>query len=432
MSLSPPERPRIVLVAPNVSRLMGGEAIKSLHIFQGYRDLGFDVRQVAHARVRAELSRDMPELPVDYVEDGPVQIWLHRLGLSWLLGFVGSWLLTRRARQLVDETAPWLVHFTAPISPSYPFLPVKGVPVVIGPLNGNLLHPPAFHDRESRAKRIGALLLRPAQLANQYLLGGKRGATLFISGGQRTVAALELGGCRRDQMVFTLDSGVHDDLRHAPRLTHAGVNHHFLFVGRLVRYKGCDLAIKALKFAPDAILDIAGDGEQRAALEALAVAEGVADRVNFLGYIPSGPALFDLWRRARGFVFPSLAEANGIVIQEAMMIGLPVVAVNWGGPVELLDAQTGILIEPDDEHSVVQGLAAALRTLAADPALAERLSVAARLEAEHRGFAWSTLLQNWAGLYDEVLARAGSERRFQPWLAAHAPPNEAPAAPAAG
>lgn len=416
MSPSVVERPRILLVAPNVSRFMGGEAIKSLHILQGYRDLGFDVAQVVHARVRSELSRDMPDLPVHYVEDGPVQVWLHRLGLPWLLGLVGSWLLTRKAQQLIDERQPWLVHFTAPISPSYPFLPVKGAPVVIGPLNGNLLHPPAFLYRESRAKKIGALLLKPAQLANKYLFRGKRGASLFISGGQRTVAALELGGCRPGQMVFTLDSGVSDDLLHAPRITHQGVNNRFLFAGRLVRYKACDLALKALKFAPDATLDILGDGEQRAALEALAVQEGVADRVNFRGYIPSGPASFDIWRGYRGFIFPTLAEANGIVVQEAMMMGLPVVAVDWGGPAELLDAESGILLKPTDEQSVVHGLADAMKRLAAEPELAERLSVASRQKAEQQGFAWQALLREWIGLYDEMLAKSGSARRFTPWL----------------
>lgn len=418
MNPSPPERPSILLVAPNISRMMGGEAIKAWHIFHGYRALGFDVTQVTHARVRNELSRDMPDVAVDYVEDGPVQVWLHRAGLSWLLNLVGSWLLTQKARQLIKERKPWIVHFTSPISPSYPFLPLTGAPVVIGPLNGNLLHPPAFLDRESRTKKIGARLLHVAQLANKYLFRGKRKASLLISGGQRTASALELGGCRAAQMIFTLDSGVSDDLARAPRLTHEGANHRFLFVGRLLRLKGCDLAIKALRSAPDAILDIVGDGEYRAALEALAVEEGVADRVNFLGYIPSGPAMFDRWRRARGFIFPSLAEANGIVIQEAMMIGLPIVALNWGGPAALLDAQTGILLEPDGEQGVVQGLADALRRLAVDPALAERLSLAARAKAEHLGFSWDALLRNWTGIYDDILEKAGDDRRFKPWLAA--------------
>lgn len=410
-------RPRVLLVAPNISRVMGGEAIKALHVMLGYRELGFEVIQVAHARVRQEMAGYAPEAEIHYVEDGRAQVTAYRLGLKWIVELIGSLLLSRRAQRLVRERQPWIVHFTSPISPSYPFFPVRGAPVVIGPLNGNLLHPPAFLHRESRAKLVGARLLGLAQLANRHLFRGKRGATLMVSGGERTVKALEMGGCTRDQIVLTLDSGVNDALRAKPRLTHEGSNNRFVFIGRLVRYKACDLVIRALRLAPDAVLEVIGDGEERAALEALAAEQGVADRVVFHGYMPTGPALFDRLATYRGFMFPTLAEANGIVIQEAMMIGLPIVAVNWGGPAQLLDADTAILLEPESEEAVVRGLAEAMTTLAGRPALAERLSRAARARAEALGFDWQSLLRDWIGLYDRVLAGEGSDRRFGDWLA---------------
>ncbi len=229
------------------------------------------------------------------------------------------------------------------------------MPVVIGPLNGNLPHPPGLSHREPAAKRIGKALLGAAQILNRFVFTGKRGARLFVSGGERTVKALELGGATRDQIVATLDSGVAAELCALPRLTHAGTNWRFVFLGRLVRYKACDLVIRALKLVPQAELDIIGDGAERPALEALAKAEGVADRVHFLGYTADRAALFEKLKDYRAFVFPTLAEANGIVIQEAMMLGLPVVTVKWGGPVELLDEDSGILIEPGSEDAIVDG-----------------------------------------------------------------------------
>lgn len=412
MTTDSADRPRILLVAPNISRFMGGEAIKSLHILEGYHARGFDVVQVCHARVRREITDYAPHLPVHYVEDGPVQVWLFKRRLNWLLGFVGSWLLRRKAQQIAAGMKPWLIHVTSPISPSYPFLPVKSAPMVIGPLNGNLLHPAAFSHRDSRSKVLGARFLPFVQAVNRLCFGAVQRATLFISGGERTVKALEFAGCRREQMVFTLDSGVSDDLRAAPRMTHRGKNWRFVFVGRLVRYKACDLAIQAIAKVPHATLDVMGDGPEREGLERLARDLGVSDRVHFLGYQAAGPAMFERWRAYRAFIFPTLAEANGIVIQEAMMIGLPVVAVDWGGPAELLDRETGILIPPTDPQTVVAGLADAMTKLGRNPDLAECLSIAARAKAEQLGYDWQTLLENWLGHYNDVLAKAGSAHRF--------------------
>lgn len=414
------EPPRILLVAPNVSRFMGGEASKSLHVLEGYADRGLKVTQITHARVRPEMSEYRPDLDMIYVEDGPVQVFLYKCRLHWPLMVVQCWLLGRAARKAVKDRRPDIVHFTSPISPSIPYFPVPGAPVVIGPLNGNLPHPPGLSHREPFAKRVGKALLGTAQLLNRFVFTGKRGARLFVSGGERTVKALELGGATRDQIVMTLDSGVAEELTALPRLTHKGINWRFVFLGRLVRYKACDLVIRALKLVPDAHLDIIGDGAERPALEALAQAEGVADRVHFLGYTADRAALFEKLKAYRAFVFPTLAEANGIVIQEAMTLGLPVVTVKWGGPVELLDERSGIMIEPESEEAIIAGVAAAMTRLATDPDHAESLSRAAREKAERLGFRWDALLESWLGLYDDFLAGRGRRPRFRDWLAAQA------------
>jgi glycosyltransferase involved in cell wall biosynthesis len=59
-----------------------------------------------------------------------------------------------------------------------------------------------------------------------------------------------------------------------------------LFVGRLQPWKGVDTAIRAIALTPHATLQIAGDGEQRQALEALVVELDLCDRVTFLGAVP--------------------------------------------------------------------------------------------------------------------------------------------------
>jgi glycosyltransferase involved in cell wall biosynthesis len=413
-----PERPKILLVAPNVSRMMGGESIKALSILEGYEAMGFEVTQIAHARVRDEMQAYRPDLDIIYIEDTPILRLLYRLPLPWLFMAAESLALYRAAQKCIDARQPWIVHVTSPISPTRPHFRLHGAPVVIGPLNGNLTHPPALLHRESKVKVLQEKLLGLSQRLNRIFFRGKLAATLFVSGGERTVRALEMGGCRREQIVMTLDSGVSSQFRERPRLCHEGVDWRFMFAGRLVPYKACDLVIRALRKVPSARLDVIGDGWTRPQLEALAAAEGVADRVSFLGYIPSGPELFDRFANYRGFAFPSLAEANGIVVQEAMMMGLPIIAVNWGGPAELLDARTAMLIEPESEEAIIDGVARAMALLATQPERAEALSVAARAKAEAAGFDWPTLLRNWVALYDDVLEKLGRGRPFGQWVAA--------------
>jgi glycosyltransferase involved in cell wall biosynthesis len=239
------------------------------------------------------------------------------------------------------------------------------------------------------------------QLVLGGLFRGKREAFILAAGGERTMHALRLGGCSPDRLVPTLDSGVPDALvDRAPR-AQQGYDPSCVFLGRLVAYKGCDLAIRAIAAARDRrlTLDVLGDGPERAALEALAAELGVADRVRFEGWVQPGPALYDRLSAYRVLVMPSLAEANGIAFQEAMTLGVPIVCVDWAGPHELLTADDAILVEPTDQASVVAGIADALDTLASDPAAADRLAINARARANATGFRWRDLLTRWEEIY---------------------------------
>ncbi|GGB24177.1 hypothetical protein GCM10011380_12180 [Sphingomonas metalli] len=396
---------RILLVAPNISRRMGGEGLKALQIHLELRALGHDVRQVAHARVREEMAVAYPDLAIDYVEDGPAQIWFHRLKLKPLLALLNAWQLHALARSVARDFRPWVVHFTSPISPVLPYFHMPEQRVVIGPLNGNVAHPPAFKMREPRGKRLGRLILAPMQAVLGRLFRGKRDALLLISGGERTMQALELGGCARAQMVETLDCGIPDALVDHARFVQQGVNHRFVQLGRLTGYKACDLSIRAVAQAdPATTLDIIGDGEERDALEALAARLGLADRVRFVGWVPAGPNLYARLSQYRALVLPSLAEANGIAFQEAMVLGLPIVCVDWAGPQQLLGPGEAIMLPPDGEAQVVAGIAAAMDRLARDPAYAESLSRAAHARAAALGFRWRDLLARWLPLYRRAAA----------------------------
>ena len=97
-SVHPRQPIRILLVAPNVSARMGGEAIKAFHTMRGLKDLGLDVIQLTHERVQAELRETCPDSDVRYIKDEPILIAFYRLKLGWLFAAWSSWLLHRAAR----------------------------------------------------------------------------------------------------------------------------------------------------------------------------------------------------------------------------------------------------------------------------------------------------------------------------------------------
>ncbi len=163
-----------------------------------------------------------------------------------------------------------------------------------------------------------------------------------------------------------------------------------LAVGRLASPKGFDDAIRALAVlrarGRGARLVIAGDGPRRAALESLARAEGVDDRVEFRGAL-THQELVPLYRRAWALVAPSKVLPNGRrdgipnVVVEAMAMGVPCVGSRAVGLEEaIVPGETGALCEPGAPGS----LAAALEPLLGDPASLERLGARARARAVER------------------------------------------------
>lgn len=156
----------------------------------------------------------------------------------------------------------------------------------------------------------------------------------------------------------------------------------FLYVGRLKRYKGIDVALRALAAArrkrPELRLDIAGTGDYRPALESLARELGQADAARFHGFVSEAEKVA-LLRRAWANVFPSPKEGWGITVLEAGACGTPSLASDSPGLRDSVrDGETGFLVP----HGDAEALAARMLELAAAPALVDRLGRAARAYAE--------------------------------------------------
>jgi len=153
-----------------------------------------------------------------------------------------------------------------------------------------------------------------------------------------------------------------------------GVGPILLTVGRLAaseRYKGHEQIFAALpalrvKF-PSLVYVVAGEGDDRARLEALAV-ELVGDRnaVRFVGFVAE-EVLPDLYRTADLFVMPSANEGFGIVYLEAAACGLRVVGGLGGGSGDAIGEQMGVRVEPNDREALAQAIERLLAQGRVDP-----------------------------------------------------------------
>ena len=194
----------------------------------------------------------------------------------------------------------------------------------------------------------------------------------FLVISESTARDLAERGFDRDRITVSYPGVDHGTFRPAPGLDRFDVPT-AVYVGRLRRYKGLDIVISAMGNlargdVPFQLL-VAGTGDDRPRLEALAASEGVVDRVRFLGWIPEEDKV-DLLRRSWVNVYPSPKEGWGITNIEAAACGTPSVASDSPGLREsVVDGVTGYLAA----HGDVEVWTSRLRAIGADAALRDRL-----------------------------------------------------------
>lgn len=394
-----PQMKKIVLIASNFGQNFGGEAIKAWQYAKFLKKAGYQLLIISHERCRDEIAAEFQSDDYRLIFDDWITMVLWKTPLRIFMSFYFHWLVRNVIRRENLDPDGHILHYIAPISPVAVRLPPKGFQVVMGPLSGNIYYPPAFKGRMSFKDRLREQLHKSSQWLMGKVFGDKRRAnTILNSGYERTRESLLIAGCRDDQFLDVVDSGVSENIASTVRFRHADDNFRFVCIGRLVDVKAFDLAIRAVaKVDPRITLDIYGVGNQREMLEQLSVELGLEGRVKFCGWLEHDK-LVETCRNYRGFVFPSLADSNGIVVQEAMMLGLPAVMLRWGGPAMLADDESAIYIDPNSEEHVIAEMARGMERLATDGEFAENLAVRARNIAEAR-FTWDAVAASWENSY---------------------------------
>jgi len=414
---------KIIIVAENASERFGGEAIIPLHYFRLLNRRGHDVWLVTHVRVREELEQTLaPELlknihfmPDTWMHKILFQIgeWLpHRLNVMTIeaLMFLASEFLVRKyiRKKIIDDDID-VVHQPYPVASKRPTMIYDvGVPVVIGPMNGDMNFPSGFSNMESVFERCVVRLLRYGSGLVNWIVPGKKRAAALIVANQRTMDALPV--CRSPYIYMMSENGVnisfHDTLsKNKP--CGRSTRDEFVYLGRLVDWKNLETLIQAIDIVlakADASLTIIGDGVERNKIESIIRERGLGEHIQLLGFLPHAEALMRL-RQSTALLLPSLYECGGAVVLEAMAREIPVIATNWGGPSDYLSEKTGILIHPESQEQMVNDFAKAMLNLIEQPELCRSMGKEGKKVVE-RDFDWEKKIDKIELVYQEAIANS--------------------------
>ena len=186
-----------------------------------------------------------------------------------------------------------------------------------------------------------------------------------------------------------------------------------LFVGRLAFEKNVEFLLtmlsKLIAQRPDACLVLAGEGPAEKHLRKLTAQLGLDAHVHFVGYLPRDGQLQALYRAADAFVFASATETQGLVLVEALALGLPVVALAEMGTRDVVREGEGCLIAPNDP----QGFAQRVLELLNHPHEATRLAAQAVIAAD----AWQQerIAERLVQFYQETIDRGESAPVRKRW-----------------
>lgn len=231
------------------------------------------------------------------------------------------------------------------------FLRNYSIPFMIGPINGGLPWPQGFSQADNQKAWFDSL--RNLYRFLPFAKSTYRRAAAIIAGSSQTYAEF---ATYREKLFFIPENGVSRSLcSDAVQRSRRDGKLELIFVGGLVPYKACDLALRAA--APFlrsglAHFSVAGDGPERERLEQLTESLGIKETVSFCGMLSHSDTMQRL-RSADVMVFPSVREFGGGVIFEALAVGAVPLVADFGGPGDIVHPEVGCKVSLTNESDVV-------------------------------------------------------------------------------
>ena len=299
---------------------------------------------------------------------------LTAFGYPFAIAF--EWCAWRRMRTRIRAGEFDVVLRLSPVISVIPsafpfFLRNYSIPFIIGPINGGLPWPQGFSQADNQKAWIDNL--RNLYRFLPFARSTYRRAAAIIAGSSQTYAEF---ATYREKLFFTPENGVSGSVcSGASRPSNRDTKLELIFVGNLVPYKACDLALRAaapLLRGNVAHFTVVGNGPERSRLEQLTKSLGIEEAVSFCGMVTHIEAMQRL-RSADVLVFPSVREFGGGVVFEALAVGAVPLVADFGGPGDIVHPDIGRKVSLTNESDVVSQMERILAELAGNRDLLGRL-----------------------------------------------------------
>jgi glycosyltransferase involved in cell wall biosynthesis len=283
--------------------------------------------------------------------------------------FVFDYLAWAAAKRLIDQGQHFdVVHQVTPVSPmAATRLHRLDLPLVLGPWNGGMDSPNTFPEIMKKESKWLYPIRNLGRIADT-LLGSTRKARLIFTATQATLKTIP--SRYQTKCSKLLENGVNLDWFQAvtfPMPPSDRVPLHVLFVGRLLPFKGVEMLLEAVKQLNFPVrVSIVGEGPERKVLEALAEQPALHGKIHFTGNVPLQD-IATILQQAHVFCLPSIRESGGAVLLEAMAVARPVIAVDFGGPAEIVDDAVGALLPASGREHLIQRLVQLLEDVRQNP-----------------------------------------------------------------
>lgn len=304
---------------------------------------------------------------------------------SWLRKYFWQFHASQKAKELQKSVSFDLVHQTTFHTFRIPFAcSGLGIPAVWGPIAGGESVPEGFErflGKDASSERMRALANRLCLWIPGVKSSLRRTAAILVSN-RTTKNFLPSGDQSRCFLMPANAVSPRDAATPAREHVSSSSSIKLIYAGNCVSRRAMPIVFEALQeFTRDeAALLVVGNGEAWESWKSSAQELGVADRVEFTGNVDAN-TVRRYYDEADVLAFPSLRDSGGSALLEAMTRGLPVICLDWGGPAEMVDEQSGIRLPADDPDKTVAALVAAIRRLKSEPEWAAQLANAARERA---------------------------------------------------
>lgn len=312
--------------------------------------------------------------------------WPGGIYLYYLLWQLGAYRVAKRlhAKERFD-----LVHHITFVSFRQPsFMGALGIPFIFGPVGGAESMPSQFRKalplscRVAERIRDAGNLLVSIDPMMRYTYSRASVIACATEETMRAVPAGFRGKCVVQRAIGIDESRIARSAGAGDMVQPQKAGAQFLFVGRLLYWKGLHLVLRALarvrQDVPNIRLRVIGEGNDADWFKKTAKRAKVSDLVEWIPQKPQSE-IWQEYRRSIGFVFPSLHDSGGMAVLEALATGLPVICLNLGGPGAVVDSSCGFCVNAIEasESQVINQLASAMTQLANDSGLRERLAAGA-------------------------------------------------------